>query len=559
MLRLAPAAAIAVLAGPVAFGLLATLLPAFGYLPAIGGDALTLEPWRQLLAEPGIWRSAGISLIAGVVTTAVSVTLAAAFLAGWSHTRAFAVLQHAISPLLSVPHAAAALGLAFLLAPSGWLMRLVSPELTGFTRPPDWLVVNDPMGLAMMAGLVVKELPFVFLVALAALPQARPREHAAIAQSLGYGRMAGFLHTTWPLVYPQIRLAVFAVVAYSSSVVDMAIILGPTQPAPLAVRLVGWMNDPDLSMRFKASAGAVLQLGVTAAALLLWIALEKLAGAVLRGLCGSGRRMRREVLPRHLAAAAVLGAAIFAFAGLAVLALWSIAGPWNFPDALPQSFTLKNWMRHWEGLSRPLAITLAVGLASTAAALLLTLAVLEREARSPRSRPNSSLWLLYLPLIVPQASFVFGLQLFLLGAGFDRGFLPLALAHLVFVLPYVFLSFSDPWRSWDTRYARAASAMGAGPSAIFWRIRLPMLLKPLLVAAAVGLAVSVGQYLPTLLIGAGRWPTVTTEAVALASGGDRRIAAIYAFAQLVLPFIGFALAAMIPALLFANRRGMRPA
>ena len=47
-------------------------------------------------------------------------------------------------------------------------------------------------------------------------------------------------------LYPQIRLAVFAVIAYSSSAVDVAIILGPTTPAPLAVRLVQWMNDADL-------------------------------------------------------------------------------------------------------------------------------------------------------------------------------------------------------------------------------------------------------------------------------------------------------------------------
>ena len=84
-----------------------------------------------------------------------------------------------------------------------------------------------------------------------------------------------------------------------------------------------------------------------------------------------------------------------------------------------------------------------------------------------------------------------------------------------------------------------------------------MLLKPILVAAGVGFAVSIGQYLPTLLIGAGRLPTITTEAVALASGGDRRIIGIYAFLQLLLPLLGFVLAALIPALLFRNRRDMK--
>ena len=41
-------------------------------------------------------------------------------------------------------------------------------------------------------------------------------------------------------------------------------------------------------------------------------------------------------------------------------------------------------------------------------------------------------------------------------------------------------------------------------------------------AGAVGFAVSAGLYLPTLFAGGGRFVTLTTEAVTLASGGDRR-------------------------------------
>jgi putative thiamine transport system permease protein len=84
-----------------------------------------------------------------------------------------------------------------------------------------------------------------------------------------------------------------------------------------------------------------------------------------------------------------------------------------------------------------------------------------------------------------------------------------------------------------------------------------MLLRPILTAAAVGFAVSVGQYLPTLLIGGGRVTTLTTEAVALSSGGNRRIIGTYAMLQLSLPLLAFALALALPATLFRNRIGMR--
>ena len=44
MLRLAPAALLVILLTPGAAGLAATLLPAFGYLPALGGTTLSLAP-----------------------------------------------------------------------------------------------------------------------------------------------------------------------------------------------------------------------------------------------------------------------------------------------------------------------------------------------------------------------------------------------------------------------------------------------------------------------------------------------------------------------------------
>ena len=276
LLWLLPAAAFIVLIVPVLAGLAGAALPAFGYLPVLGGEALSLQPFRQLIATPGLFRSCIVSLAAGLITTMVSFVLVMAFVAGWRGTRLFRVLERLISPLLSVPHAAAAFGLAFLIAPSGFLSRLVSPWLTGWDRPPDILIIHDPFALSMMAGLITKEVPFLLLVTLAALPQVRARQMALVTASLGYGRMLGFVRTILPPLYRQIRLPIFAVIAYSSSVVDVALILGPTTPPPLAVRIVEWQADPDLQMRFVAAAGAILQLGITICALFVWWAVERL-------------------------------------------------------------------------------------------------------------------------------------------------------------------------------------------------------------------------------------------------------------------------------------------
>jgi putative thiamine transport system permease protein len=555
--RLGPPLTVAILAGPILLGLAGTLLPAVGYLPALGGTEFTFMHIEDLLGRPGIMMSAAISLAAGLVTTTVSLGVVMLFVAGWAGTRVFSRIQHLVSPLLSVPHAAAAFGLAFLIAPSGMIARMASPWLTGWERPPDILIVHDPMGLSMIAGLIVKEIPFLLLIALAALPQVDLLRTRALAASLGYGRIAGFMHGVRPPLYRQMRLAVFAVLAFATSVVDVAAILGPTTPAPLAVRLVGWMNDPELSMRFFASAGALLQLGVTAAALLVWIALERLGAAILRRMRRSGLRFRRDAWLRRAALAAMVAAAATVLAGLATLAVWSVAGLWQFPDALPETFTLKSWMKTAPRLAAPLSVTLVVALASTALAIGLTLLCLMRENETGRIAGRRALLFLYLPLLVPQAAFLFGLQLLFVFTGSAASLPALVLAHLIFVMPYVFLSLSDPWRAYDRRYEAIAAGLGKSRTATLLRVRLPMLSRAILVAAAVGFAVSVGQYLPTLLIGAGRLETITTEAVALASGGNRRIIGVYAFLQMLLPAAGFAVATLVPALLFRNRRAMR--
>lgn len=557
--RALPTAVILLLiAGPVCLGLAGTLLPAFGYLPALGGSALSLDPFRAALSEPGIGLSLALSLGTGLAATAVSLAIVALFTAAWFETRVFKAMTRFLSPLLSVPHAAAAIGLAFVIAPSGLIVRLLSPWATGFDRPPDLLIIHDPFGMTMTAGLIAKEVPFLFLMTLAALPQTEARRHLRIAANLGYGRMAGFFKVALPQIYPQIRLPVLAVLAYSTSVVDVARILGPTTPAPLAPRIIDWMADADPALRLQASAGAVLQLLLSIGAILIWRMGEILCSRIARSARSSGRRYSRDTAMRQMAAVAV-GLLIAAMvAALAALALWSLTAGWWFPQAFPTALTLRHWAGLLPGGGHLVGDTLLIALPAAVVAIALIVWQLELWTRTgPRRRHAAFRNLIFLPLLVPQISFLFGLQVLFLVAGWDGTYIAVGLTHLVFVLPYVFLALSDPWDHLDPRLAKVATTLGASQSRILWSIRLPMLLRPLMVAAAIGFAVSIGQYLPTLMIGAGRIATITTESVALASGGSRSVAAVYAMLQLMLPLLGFVLASVVPAIAFRHRLALR--
>jgi len=557
--RALPTAVILLLiVGPVGLGLAGTLLPAFGYLPALGGSSLSLGPFRAVLSEPGIGLSLALSLGTGLAATGASLAIVALFTAAWFDTRPFRVMTRFLSPLLSVPHAAAAIGLAFVISPSGLVVRVLSPWATGLDRPPDLLILHDPPGLTMTAGLIAKEVPFLFLMMLAALPQTEARRHMRIAANLGYGRMAGFFKVALPQIYPQIRLPVLAVLAYSTSVVDVARILGPTTPAPLAPRIIDWMADADPALRLQASAGAVLQLLLSIGAILLWRMGEHLAARLARSGRASGRRHPRDGAART-AAAALVGLLIFAMvAALAALVLWSLTASWWFPQAFPAALTLRHWSGLYPGGGHLVADTLVIALPAALIAIGLVVWQLELWTRTgPRRRHAAFRNLMFLPLLVPQISFLFGLQVLFLVAGRDGTHTAVGLAHLVFVLPYVFLALSDPWQHLDPRLAKVAATLGASENRILRSIRLPLLLRPLMVAAAIGFAVSIGQYLPTLMVGAGRIATITTESVALASGGSRSVAAVYAMLQLLLPLLGFVLASAVPAIAFRHRLALR--
>ena len=47
---------------------------------------------------------------------------------------------------------ALAVGLAFLIAPSGWLVRVIAPWPTGWHTPPDVPLVQDPLGLRSLSA-----------------------------------------------------------------------------------------------------------------------------------------------------------------------------------------------------------------------------------------------------------------------------------------------------------------------------------------------------------------------------------------------------------------------
>lgn len=559
MLRFAPVLTIFLFIAPVGAGFAGAIVPAFGFFPALGGDTVSLDPWRDLASYPGVWEATFRSLSTGLIATLISLFVTIVFTAAWRRTDWFTGFQRLLAPLLSIPHAAVALGMVFLLAPSGWLMRFASPWATGFERPPDLAMAPDPYGIVFVLCLVVKEVPFLFLMMLSALNQTPDNKLSTTATTYGYKQAVGWLKSAAPQVLVQMRLPILAVLAYSVSVVDIALILTPSTKPTMSVLVLRWFSDPDLGFQFVAAAGACLQTLIVILAGLLWILGEKAVSFFYRIWISSGNRSTGEWTLQTLSLISISLVALMGIGTIVITFLWSIARRWRFPDFLPERITTTYWSSKLDTLIDPALLTISLATGSAFIALVLAVLCLENETSTKKKFEGRALWILYTPLLAPQVAFLFGLQVLLAAIGADGHWVALLWSHLVFVGPYVFVALSGSYRRLDDRYRITATSLGLTPFKRFLSVTVPLLLNPLLIAFAVGVAVSVGQYLPTVFAGAGRFETLTTEAINLAAGGDRRVVAMLAFGQSIIPLIGFILAAAIPAFVFHGKQEMAAA
>ena len=546
---------------PVTSGLIGTWLPAFGYLPVIGAQDFSLHPFKDLFAHPSLPGALRSTLFSGLSATLFSLIISLWITAHLYGKRIWIFIERTLAPLLAIPHAAFAIGFTFLIAPSGWLVRLVSPTISGFTSPPDWPTNGDPWGLSLTITMILKEIPFLLFIIIGGISQLDTKRTIWLGSSLGYSRFRIWSRLIIPQLYPMLRLPVLAVLTYSLSVVDLALIIGPTVPPTFAVLIDHWFNSPEISSRLIGAAGATLLFVIVSICIGLSLAAEQIISRLNHNRLINGNKssfLDRTMITSPLPATLIPGTA-----GLSILILliWSFARSWRFPDSFPQMFSFFYWQKSLPIIYESLFLSTLIGLCSSVIAIVLVLGCFENEQRLSHNKLASitakSLWIIYLPLLIPQVGFLFGAQTMFITLGIEGTWVGIIWIHLVFVLPYVFLTLANTYRNYDKRFFQCGSILSRSAWRSFVQIKLPMLLKPVLFSIAVGFAVSIAQYLPTLYVGAGRFATITTETVSLAGGSDRRVIAVYALCQFLLPLVIYTIAIQLPAFMFKNRKAMQ--
>ncbi|MCG6212267.1 thiamine ABC transporter permease [Vibrio furnissii] len=536
---------------PILPGMMGVMLSSLGYIPAVGLHEFSVAGFADVWRWTGVGQSLLLSAGSALLSTYGALLLSFAVLMTlWSRQR-WHWVEHCLSGLLALPHVAFAIGFAFLFAPTGMMARAFVAlfDYQVSTQDSAWLV-HDPHAFGLTLALALKETPFLLLMSIPVLQQLHVQTLLTSGASLGYSPMQSW----WKLVLPQwlrkMRFALFAVIAYSVSVVDVSLILGPTTPPTFAVLVWQWFSDPDLNQLPRAAAGAVVLLGLAGLMLLLVVLIEALILRVFRGWLSSGRHGMS--LPGKSVMTLVLSCAAIIFP---LMLVWSVSQRWRFPSLWPSQFSDRFWLSEWPNMLPTLSQSLWIALLSGTLALLL--GVIAHEFRT-RSRLALPAWVIVLPMLLPQISLLFGLQIATLFIAAEHYTLWVIWSHVFFAFPLVYLALDGPWKSYNPNYTRVALSLGKTPWQLFWQIKVPMLLPGLLYAWAVGVSVSLAQYLPTLMLGGGRIATITTEAVALSSGYDRRVMAIYALWQALLPFIFFSLAVVISRVQIRRHRSVQP-
>ena len=538
---------------PISIGMIGAILPAIGVFPPLGGKALSAGPFLEFINLPGIGHSISLGLFSGLLATAFS-TVIALVLPGlvYGH-KTFRMLGRYLSPILSLPHITVAVGILFLLQPSGWLMRLLSPSLTGYDQPPIDYLFPDQAGLTLVLGLMAKEIPFLILMTLSGLSQINTRPMLTVARSMGYGPLASWIFVIMPAIWVRLKLPVLIVLVFSLSVVDMAVALAPTTPPPLAVRVVSLYQDPDLSQRFVASVAALVQMLMVIGGAVIFFGCVALMSKMMRALTFSGNRFQiSEVFAIRFVKSMLMLMALLpmflAILGLVAAMIWSVAGRWRFPSAWPDAFSFRYWARAVDGFAEIVQTTLILGLVSSFLGLVLVmiwLGVMETTAQEKKSRNSWSEHLLFLPLILPQVAFLFGIQIMLIWLGLDGSVFALIWSHMLFVIPYIWLALAPSWRSFNNNWLSLAGTLGASPISRFFKVRVPIMIEPILVSFAIGFSVSAALYLPTIFASNGQVVTLTVEAVTLTSGASRQQLGVATGLQMALPLVIYILAGVI--------------
>ena len=521
---------------PTFFGFLGFFLPSFGYFPIIGHHNFDLSYFYSSFNLPGILKSFKLSIFTGFCSTILALFFSQVILLNFFQTKIYNYIRMIIAPLLAVPHITMAVGLIFLFSPSGLIFRLTSPWLTGFDRPPNFFIIPDEYGVFLILGLLLKETPFFLLLSMSAIEQLPTRQVFNVGKSLQHSSFSTWFILIFPLIYKKLRLVIFIVIAFAASVIDMSLLLAPSTPSTLAIRIFQIYQGSEVDSIFVASNLALIQFCIIIALILFWIFLEKIIKQNFIYIFVIKILTRKKSLFKD--SLFIVAMVLFSLSIIGILCsfFWSVSENWYFPNFFPNSFSFDNikifFYQHQSTVWTSVYISFLVSFLS-----IILILVWVELTEIINVKYFYFEWIIFTPLFIPQISFLIGLQSFLVTLKFQSFLLPLIVVELLYILPYCFIILAPALREIKKEFIKVGSSLGKNRFERLLFIKIPLISSTLLTSFGIGMIVSLSLYTPVYFIGAGRVNTLTIEAVNLALSGSRQDLGLATVFQVTIPIL----------------------
>ena len=192
------------------------------------------------------------------------------------------------------------------------------------------------------------------------------------------------------------------------------------------------------------------------------------------------------------------------------LLMLSLTSNYNYPDFLPQSYSINNWKAALQsnngivhGFFLSLLIASYVGGISTFLGFFLSRIIAYHKRR------NLLLFTCYFPLALSPVIFALLVNYYFIRIGISGSIVGIVLAQLMIALPFGILLLNSFWNVQIKSFEEASSTLGASKTETFFKVLLPIAKPQLWVCFIQTFLISWFEYGLTTIIGVGQIKTLT--------------------------------------------------
>ena len=216
--------------------------------------------------------------------------------------------------------------------------------------------------------------------------------------------------------------------------------------------------------------------------------------------------------------------------------IWGLSANWYFPNFFPKSLTLDVFTNFYNENKSIIFISIFISFIVSLISSLLTIIWVEL-IEILKIKKIYFEWIIFIPLFIPQISFLIGLQSFIIIFDFDSYLLPLIIIQLFYVIPYSFIILAPSLREIKKEIIIVATSLGKNRLQRLLSVKIPIVMSSLLTSFAIGMLVSFSLYTPVYFFGGGRITTLTVEALNLSLSGSRQDLGVATFFQIIIPIL----------------------